>query len=556
MAQNEVILFEPDGYVLDGPKLMGRQAAGHAFLRAAVAGRAEGPMRCNTPSKPSAEAFARIVRGLDPKAKAEWVQPGRADQLAAAGTLYVPGPVLGEHANFRLRAGPAAYSLVGVTHTTASHGAMDSIAGLVTEPLMPWDALICTSDVVLDTVKTVMAAQRDYLAWRMGSSVAPPEPMLPVIPLGVHCGDFAFSDADRRAARAAMDIEPDQIVALFVGRLSYHAKAHPHAMYLGLERAANATGKKVALVQCGWFANEPIERAFKDGAQRYAPSIRAIFTNGKDEKIRRQSWAAADLFISLSDNVQETFGLTPIEAMAAGLPSVVTDWDGYKNTVRDGEDGFRIATAMPGAGYGNVYAAAHESGEATYDHYSGLACRAVSVDLDVLASRLAELITDPSLRQRLGHQARQRAREQFDWAQIYARYRSLYAELAVRRAAAIRDRAAPLLSRAPSVSPARLDPFAAFAHYPTHAIGPATPVEITPGGTAAAYAGLAADPLFNYLPAALPGQAMAEAIFGALGAGPKPISVIAAEANTPLTRTLLAVSILAKMGLVKIASVP
>jgi hypothetical protein len=38
-AAKAVILFEPDGYVLSGEKLMGRQAAGNAFLRAAVARR-------------------------------------------------------------------------------------------------------------------------------------------------------------------------------------------------------------------------------------------------------------------------------------------------------------------------------------------------------------------------------------------------------------------------------------------------------------------------------------------------------------------------------------
>jgi hypothetical protein len=38
MSRSElpVIMFEPDGYVLDGPKLMGRQSAGHGFLRAAI----------------------------------------------------------------------------------------------------------------------------------------------------------------------------------------------------------------------------------------------------------------------------------------------------------------------------------------------------------------------------------------------------------------------------------------------------------------------------------------------------------------------------------------
>ena len=33
------------------------------------------------------------------------------------------------------------------------------------------------------------------------------------------------------------------------------------------------------------------------------------------------------MFVSLSDNIQETFGLTPIEGMASGLPLIVSDAD-------------------------------------------------------------------------------------------------------------------------------------------------------------------------------------------------------------------------------------
>lgn len=47
-------------------------------------------------------------------------------------TLYLPGPGLDTAARLRLRAGVASYSLVGVTHTTAPHSAMDSITGLLT----------------------------------------------------------------------------------------------------------------------------------------------------------------------------------------------------------------------------------------------------------------------------------------------------------------------------------------------------------------------------------------------------------------------------------------
>ena len=47
-------------------------------------------------------------------------------------------------------------------------------------------------------------------------------------------------------------------------------------------------------------------------------------------------YGMADVFVSPSDNIQETFGLSVIEAMASGLPVIVSDWDGYRDTVVDG----------------------------------------------------------------------------------------------------------------------------------------------------------------------------------------------------------------------------
>ena len=61
-------------------------------------------------------------------------------------------------------------------------------------------------------------------------------------------------------------------------------------------------------------------------------------------------WSAADVFTSLSDNIQESFGLTPIEAMASGLPVLVSDWDGYRDTVTHGAEGLVVPTVMPPAG--------------------------------------------------------------------------------------------------------------------------------------------------------------------------------------------------------------
>lgn len=553
MASNAAIMFEPEAYVLDGPKLMGRQAAGNAFLRAAVAGRDGEALACVTPRKSSAEVFDRLVRSLDATASTRWIAPGRLDLLQQAGALYVPGPVMNEHAQLRLRMGLAAYSIVGVTHTTASHNAMDAIAGLVSDPLAPWDALICTSAAVRHTVETVIAAERDYFSWRFGTKVTGHLPQLPVIPLGVHASDFQFSDGERRAARQALGIAPADIVALFVGRLSYHAKAHPYPMYLGLEAAAKATGAKVALIQCGWFANEAIGKAFTDGAARYAPSVRSLFTDGKDADARQRSWAAADIFISLSDNVQETFGLAPVEAMAAGIPSVVTDWDGYRDTVRDGVDGFRVATAMPAAGFGAQFAAAHEFGTANYDHYTGLVCRTVSVDIEGLTQRLVALIKSPELRQRLGASARIRARAELDWSHIYRRYRELYAELAAMRGAALRaGTSAGVLAGVPASLAGRLDPYRSFASYPTVTLRPDTVVACQAGVTAADYTRIAADPMFSYLPEALPGDALAGGVIAALGSGPKSVEAIATNAGVNVHQAMLTAAILAKMALVRV----
>jgi hypothetical protein len=368
-----------------------------------------------------------------------------------------------------------------------------------------------------------------------------------VIPLGVHCRDFEFSDAERRAARDSLGIAADEVVALFVGRLSFHAKAHPHAMYAGLQEAARRTGRRVTLLQCGWFANAPIEEAFRSGAAEACPDVRCEFTDGRDEKARRASWAAADIFVSLSDNIQETFGLTPIEAMAAGLPVVVTDWDGYKDTVRDGVDGFRIATWMPPAGAGERLAWAHEVEVDSYDVYCGMACQLVAVDAAMLAERLAPLVGDAALRKRMGASGRARAREVYDWAVVYREYQALWAQL---------DECRPRggASGAPRASPARLDPFLTFGHYATHRILPATRVMRRDGASAEAYAQLARTPLFSYASRELPTPEMFARVISAIGPGGSTVEAVASAGGSTAVEMSRVLAVLAKMGFVELAA--
>ena len=252
------IRFAPEGYDIARPMLVGRQVASLGFLRAAVAGRGRPAVTGYGPAQ-FASAFTRLIAGLDPAAAARWLSNDNLEGLAACGVCHRPDPQLGPEARLRLRIGAGAYALTGVVHTTAT--VLDQLASLVSEPLMPWDALICPSRSIAQTLDALHAAESDYLRWRFGPAATPPRLNLPIIPLGVHCDDFVFSEAERAAARHALGLAPDEVMALYVGRLSLFTKAHPLAMHLGLQAAAERTGRKLALVQCGWTGQAAMDKA-------------------------------------------------------------------------------------------------------------------------------------------------------------------------------------------------------------------------------------------------------------------------------------------------------
>jgi alpha-maltose-1-phosphate synthase len=467
------IFYFPEAYTTSGPKLMGRNAAGESFLRGFLSHSTSVEFWAQLQRPEHARHFAAAVSSLGRSEPVRSVDKSSLGALAQAGVVYYPGPGIGEHAFHRAAFGHSAWSLCGVTHTTSSAGAMDALADLITAPVQPWDAVICTSTAVKDNVTRLLQAQVDYLQNRLGVSRVV-LPLLPVIPLGIHTSDFAFSDAQKAAARAALGVPADTLVVLFMGRLSFHAKAHPLAMYQALEAAARASGKSVVLVECGWHANEFIEKAYADGARLACPSVQVLSLDGRKAEDRQTAWAGADVFCSLSDNIQETFGIVPIEAMAAGLPVVVSDWDGYKDTVRDGVDGFRIPTLMPQAGLGGDLALRHALEIDTYDMYCGHTCSLVAVDVQATAQALTRLFNSPDLRRQMGEAGRKRAVEVYDWKPIIGQYEALWAQQTELRLAAKAEADKNSVKPLAHSWPARMDPFHAFASYPTQSLTPQT----------------------------------------------------------------------------------
>lgn len=481
--------YAPDGYSTPAAHLMGHRAADAGLLRAAASAPGLAAVGCFAGGRAHADEGERLLRDLGFAGQVEWIAQDRPQELARFGTLFHPTQAIERLAWRRLGIGERRYSLCGIAHATAGHAAMTNLAGLLVAPVRSWDAVICTSRVVRDTVRRVLERQAEYLGARLGAQRFE-LPQLPLIPLGVHAADFDADAARRAGARRHWGIDDGDIAFLCRAEPSVHAAAHPQQMLAALGKLAQ-DGRRVHLVLCG-VASDAAGKALREAAAQLCPAVRLCFVDDDAAAdrtstqavartdTRTDALAAADIFLSLADNVQESFGLGALEAMAAGLPCIVSDWNGYRDTVRDGVDGYRIPTVMPGAGAGLDLAQRHDDGADSHDLYSAHVSQAVALDGTALAQACARLADDAALRRTLGANGRQHVRAEFDWPVVFGRYRALWRELDERRRAD-----AALGPALPAAVPDRLDPFDAFATYPSRQITPASTVELAPDASLA-----------------------------------------------------------------------
>jgi len=542
---NAAILLSAEPYDAAVARPMGRNAAGEGFLRGFLAhADVDRLVFWNAFDQDQEELEALLARlGLGDR-PVEWLGAGDRAALAHVGALYVPTPLLQRHAWARRASGGHAYSLTGVTHTIAETTILDEIAALLTAPIEAWDALICPSDAVRHAVESLLESVALHLQQRLGATRIPPAQLV-TIPLGVHADDFAASPKARTAQREALGIPDDAPVVLFVGRFDLTTKMHPGPMGLALQAAADRLGREAHWILYGGARRAADEHAFRDAAAAFCPDVRIHVVEHTSPASRDAVFSAADVFLSLSDNVQETFGLTPIEAMAAGLPCVVSDWDGYRDTVRHGVDGFRIRTTTPRPGLGSDLIYAYDQWMMSYGDYVGSAALLTAVDVGEAAEALATLLADPALARRMGQAGQARAREVFDWRVIIPQYQALWDELARRRAAA---RPQPARD-----NPYRPDPFRMFAGYASAALAPADTVSLARALTAAEAMELMGRAAVRNEAARLPSPDEAVELLTRLAAGPLTVAALLAE-TAPERRPFVERGLvwLAKFGFVRL----
>lgn len=456
--------------------IVGRQSAGAGLIRAIL-----NDQSVNRPSIAVASVEQRQVlkstiskMGYEPS-DVEIGYIGDIVAMAQSGCSIGMDPELGERLWRRRLIGDRSYSIVGATHSLVSKSINKFISDLVVDPVQPWDAMICTSKSAVSVVTNIMENYREYLRRRGLNSPLPPI-QLPIIPIGIHTGDFVsnqIADGAAAAFRQGLGIKEQDVMLLSFGRIDPFNKSHPTPLIQAMALARQLVGSEVTLhlVMVGQTPNAETEAEVKHAIATHATGAKIHLVDGSDPELSKHSWHAADVFISLSDNIQETFGLTPIEAMASGLPLIVSDWNGYRDTVSSDSFGIRIPTFMPNAddSIGRYFSDRYAANIDNYSNYVGSIAQMSAVDIGAASIAIAELAKNPERRRQMGEAARRHAVTNYDWQVIMSRYTELVAELEHRR-----DNSSGTAVRNPGKEVAMVtvpDPLRIFADHPSNPVG-------------------------------------------------------------------------------------
>ncbi|MFL5675775.1 MAG: glycosyltransferase [Chloroflexota bacterium] len=216
-----------------------------------------------------------------------------------------------------------------------------------------------------------------------------------MIPCGYDPAEFA--PMSRPLARMDLGLDPTEPVLLQLGRMV--PRKGVDNVIRSLARLDADHGIRARLLVVGGATREPDLDATPELARLAAiaeeEGVRdqVTFVGRRDRAELQTYYNAADIFVSTP--WYEPFGITPLEAMACGIPVVGSRVGGIKFSVRDGETGYLVPPDDPTA----------------------------------LAERIAHLYHNPKLLAVLGQQAHRRVQDLFTWERVANGISAVYEEV-------------------------------------------------------------------------------------------------------------------------------
>ena len=438
---------------------IGRLVANHDFVKALLRFGTYDEYVFSGPSVENLRAFEQTVRSwpLDaPRASAvrcvHYVDFARVLAEEPIHALHVGGWgyfMPGLHYLRQQAASP--FPITGVTFSLHGREVVDHAVRLAHAGMTEADAIFCISRDGQEVMRRLLAGAHRIVghAW---------QGQLRHLPLGIDDDLFAMR-GDRHRCRQRLRIADEAVVLLTLGRIT-PAQKMDIAPWLRTvaRRVLPAAAAPVVVVLAGGASTGDLTlvKQIVD-SEGLGQHVRVHANFPVDQKA--DLLAAADVLVMPTDNTQETFGLSLVEAQAAGLPVVASCYDGYKDIVRDGVDGFLVATIGLSSDPLATWFDVMDQNVAQL-----FQSQAVAIDLEQLADRVVSLVNTPGLRAAMGAAGRAHAEAEFRFSRVIRCYEDAWDDLSTVAAGSTRT--------AVALSPWNLDHVTVFGHYPTRQLQP------------------------------------------------------------------------------------
>lgn len=465
MAQRSCTVWGTLDPFVEGGPVLGRKVANEGFLRALLEADPFAAYDFFLPDQGSGKAVESFIMSVCPGVLGKVsILPRTALPARLARTGYGCFHLSdcltsqGFLAAARNRLARDVFPITGVTHSLSYARYGQAFAQHAWAGTTPRDCIVATSQAGASVVREELTALAEFLRT--------PAPRVEVVPLGVWCREFAVPPA-----APVPTVPADKTVFLVPGRISPYSKMDLLPLLRAFQRLRKG-GTDLAGV-CLILAGSPDEgAALPETLTNLAANIglELAVVRCPDDAAKKTLLHRADVVVSLADNPQETFGLTLLEAAAAGKPVIASDYDGYRDLVLHGRTGLLVPT-LDGGAVDDVSLLAPLLYDSAYHLWLA---QDVAVDVGALAGFLRRMLR-PEARREMGDMARAHAAN-FDWPAIIDRYLELWERLAAEPA--------PEPGQGASRHPLTLDYGRVFAGYPARRLGDGDLLEATELGQA------------------------------------------------------------------------